>query len=134
MATILVLNSNISFKRGTTVKNDNYTGPAGTISIDTDKNEIRIHNGTTAGGVLANSNPVTINSNGLMLSSDKVKLDNLIQSPTGGGTNKVFYEEDNIITDNYTLTSGKNAMSTGPVTINTGIVVEIPTGTVWTII
>jgi hypothetical protein len=36
---------------------------------------------------------------------------------TGGGANQVFYENGQQITANYTVPSGKNAMTTGPVTI-----------------
>jgi len=35
---------------------------------------------------------------------------------TGGGTNQVFYQNDQTITTSYTITSTKNAMSTGPLT------------------
>ena len=35
---------------------------------------------------------------------------------TGGGTNQVFYQNDQTITTSYSLTAGKNAMSTGPIT------------------
>lgn len=40
---------------------------------------------------------------------------------TGGGRNRVFYENDQIVTDDYTITSGRNAMSAGPVQIGTDI-------------
>jgi hypothetical protein len=53
---------------------------------------------------------------------------------TGGGSNKVFVENDINVTSNYTITSGKNAMSAGPITIATGVTVTIPTGSVWTIV
>lgn len=33
----------------------------------------------------------------------------------GGSTDDVFYENSQIITTSYTVTSGKNAMSTGPI-------------------
>lgn len=35
---------------------------------------------------------------------------------TGGGTNQVFYENDQTITTSYTITANKNAMSTGTLT------------------
>jgi hypothetical protein len=35
---------------------------------------------------------------------------------TGGGLNEVFYQNDKTITTSYTLTTNKNAMSTGPLT------------------
>lgn len=37
-------------KRGTTAKNDAFTGLASEITIDTDKRSIRVHDGVTAGG------------------------------------------------------------------------------------
>jgi len=52
----------------------------------------------------------------------------------GGGNDLVFYENDMVVTTNYTLTSNKNAMSAGPVTINSGVTVTVPTGAVWTIV
>lgn len=53
---------------------------------------------------------------------------------TGGGTDAVFYENGQTVTTNYTITAGKNAMSAGPVTINSGISVTIPSGSVWTVL
>lgn len=40
----------VQFRRGTTVQNDNFTGAAGELSIDTTLNTIRVHNGSTVGG------------------------------------------------------------------------------------
>lgn len=40
----------IKFLRGTTAENDAYTGAAGTITIDTDQDGIRVHDGVTQGG------------------------------------------------------------------------------------
>ena len=53
---------------------------------------------------------------------------------TGGGTDTVFLENGNTVTTNYTLTTGKNAVSAGPVTINAGVTVTIPSNQVWTIV
>ena len=46
---------------------------------------------------------------------------------TGGGTDQVFLETGQTITENYTLTSGKNAITVSP-TINTGKEVIVPNG------
>ena len=54
--------------------------------------------------------------------------------PTGGTGNVVFYENDQTVTQNYTITSGKNAMSAGPITVNSGVTVTVPTGSTWTIV
>ena len=53
---------------------------------------------------------------------------------TGGGTDKIFYENGQTVTTNYTITNNTNAMSAGPVTINNGIAVTIGTGENWTIV
>jgi hypothetical protein len=54
--------------------------------------------------------------------------------PTGGTGNVVFYENDQTVTQDYTITSGKNAMSAGPITVNSGVTVTVPTGSTWTIV
>lgn len=41
----------IKFLRGNTAQNDAYTGPLGTITIDTQAKRIRLHDGATAGGL-----------------------------------------------------------------------------------
>ena len=53
---------------------------------------------------------------------------------TGGGSDSVFFENDVTVTTSYTITTSRNAMTAGPVTINGGVVVTIPSGSVWTIV
>ena len=53
---------------------------------------------------------------------------------TGGGTDQVFYENDATVNVNYTISSGKNAMSAGPITIADGITVTIPNGSTWSVV
>lgn len=53
---------------------------------------------------------------------------------TGGGADDVFQENSQTVTTNYTLTTGKSASSAGPVTINSGIAVTVPSGSRWVII
>ena len=40
----------LQFRRGTTSQNDSFTGALGELSVDTDKDQIRVHDGSTAGG------------------------------------------------------------------------------------
>lgn len=65
---------------------------------------------------------------------DRIATGTVRAAAQGGGTNEVFFENDIIVTDDYTITSGKNAMSAGPITINTGVTVTVTTGSVWTIV
>ena len=48
-------------------------------------------------------------------------------------TTKGLYEMANVISANYSITAGNNAMSAGPITINTGIAVTVPSGSTWVI-
>jgi hypothetical protein len=56
------------------------------------------------------------------------------KNATGGGTDEVFFENDNAVTTNYTLQTGKNALSAGPITINSGVTVTVPSGQSWVIV
>jgi hypothetical protein len=49
-------------------------------------------------------------------------------------TTKGLYEMNNTIDTNYSITSGNNAMSAGPITISSGYSVTIPTGSTWVIV
>lgn len=53
---------------------------------------------------------------------------------TGGGSDEVFVENSQTVTTNYTITSGKSAMSAGPVTINSGVTVTVPSGSRWVVV
>jgi len=60
--------------------------------------------------------------------------------PSGGATgasgsgDKVFYENDQAVTANYALTANTNAMTAGPITINNGVTVTIPSGANWVVL
>jgi len=53
---------------------------------------------------------------------------------SGSSGNAVFYENDTSVTASYSITSGKNAMSAGPITLNANVIVTIPAGSVWTVV
>ena len=53
---------------------------------------------------------------------------------TGGGSDAVFYENGQNVTTDYTITSSTNAMSAGPITVDSGATVTIPSGSTWTIV
>ena len=53
---------------------------------------------------------------------------------TGGGPDQAFYLNDTHITTDFAIPAGKNAMSAGPITIDVGAAVTVPSGSVWTII
>ena len=53
---------------------------------------------------------------------------------TGTGGNQVFVLNDQTVTANYTVPTGKNASSAGPITINTGVTVTVSTDSTWVIV
>ena len=52
----------------------------------------------------------------------------------GGGSDEIFVENAMTVTTDYELTSGKSASSVGPITINSGVTITIPSGQNWVIL
>jgi len=46
----------------------------------------------------------------------------------------VFWENGQTVTTDYTTTNNKNAMSAGPITINSGVTVTVGAGENWVIV
>ena len=53
---------------------------------------------------------------------------------TGGGTDQIFYLNGQTVTTSYSIPSGQNAGSFGPISINSGAIVTIPSGSTWSIV
>lgn len=56
------------------------------------------------------------------------------QGATGGGTDRVFIENDQTVNSDYTISTNRNAISVGPITIASGKTVTIPSGSSWVIL
>ena len=65
---------------------------------------------------------------------DGSQLTGISAGATGGSTDQVFYENDQVVTTNYTISTNRNAMTAGPITVNSGVTVTIPTGSEWSIV
>jgi hypothetical protein len=52
---------------------------------------------------------------------------------SGNTTTNGLYEMANTIASNYTIGNNNNAISAGPITINNGIAVTVPSGSTWVI-
>ena len=119
-------------------------GIAGTLTYEDVSNIDSVGIITARTGVIVGSG-VTLNATGVIatgvitatsFSGSGANLTNLPPSaPVGGAsTNTVFFENDNSVDVNYSVTSGKNAMSAGPIAIKSGITVTVPSGSFWTIV
>ena len=52
----------------------------------------------------------------------------------GGSTDHAFIENDITVSYDYTITTNRNAFSTGPVTVGSGVTVTIPSGSRWLVL
>ena len=154
----------LQLRRGTTTEHSTFTGAIGEITVDTTKDTIVVHDGTTAGGkplaveshlhtgvyepadatilktanigttvqeqLVSGTNIKTLNGSSVLGSGDLV----LSGGATGGGTDRIFVENDQVVTTDYTLVGTKNASTAGPITINTGVTVTVETGARWVIV
>lgn len=51
-----------------------------------------------------------------------------------GAAGGMFYENDITLNSNYTISTNKNAMSAGAITIASGVTVTVPSGSTWTVV
>lgn len=66
--------------------------------------------------------------------NDFVKIAGGGGGAAGTGGNQVFFQNDQTVTGSYTIPTGKNAGTFGPVSINSGVTVTVPSGSVWTVV
>ena len=55
-------------------------------------------------------------------------------NPNGVNFGVPIIENSQAIATSYCVSTGTNAMSSGPITVNDGVVVVVPDGSVWTVI
>ena len=53
---------------------------------------------------------------------------------SGGGSDAVFYENGQTVNSDYSITASTNAMSAGPITVDSAATVTIPSGSTWVIV
>ena len=84
---------------------------------------------TVTGGVT-----VTGTCTATAFAGDGSSLTGISAGATGGGSDEIFYENGQNVTTDYTITNGKNAMSAGPITIDSGVTVTVGAGETLTIV
>ena len=101
---------------------------------------------TTALDVNGTANVTTLSIGGTAITASAAELNfvdgvtSAIQTqlnakgPVGGGSDSLFYENGQTMTTNYTIPATKNAMSTGPITINSGVTLTVDTGARYVVI
>ena len=106
------------------------------ISFDVSGTDaIRIPVGTTAQRPTAATGQIRYNSSNSQFEGyNGSAWGQLGGGATGGGGDTVFVENSNAVTVDYTITTNKNAMSAGDITVNSGVTVTVPTGSRWVIV
>jgi len=133
------LNAGGTFPDGTTAV------PSITFSDDTDTGIFRSGSGlvsVSANGVKVATFPTSAGSSGQVLSTNGSGVLSFVDQSgggaVGGGSDKLFMENGTTMTTNYTLGTEFgatcNALSAGPITINAGITLTIPSGSVYTVV
>jgi hypothetical protein len=105
----------------------------------TDQNSVYIRGGTSASyttgvEIEAGSSALVAWDSTISPSGDFIKVAGGGGGASGTGANQIFFENDLTVTGSYTIPTGKNAGTFGPVTINSGVVVTVPSGSVWTVV
>ena len=133
------LNAGGTFPDGTTAV------PSITFSSDTDTGIFKSGNGLvsiTSNGTKVATFPTSQGSNGQVLATDGGGTLSFVDQSgggaVGGGSDKLFMENGTTMTTNYTIGTEfgatANALSAGPITINAGVTLTIPSGSVYTVV
>jgi hypothetical protein len=80
---------------------------------------------------LASPVPIGIPSDGTITPS---MLEDDFSAATGGGTDAIFFINEQTVTTSYSIPSNRNAFTAGPISVNSGAVVTIPSGSTWVIV
>ena len=76
---------------------------------------------------------MTIPRNLSFLAQDYVQSTGNLTTPQIIASNGLFLNS-NTISASYTIPAGQNALSAGPITINTGITITVDTGSTWVVV
>ena len=77
--------------------------------------------------------PSQSSNSGKFLTTNGTAASWAVLDTDANSTSKGLYEHANTISANYAITSGNNALTAGPISINSGITVTIPSGSTWVI-
>jgi len=98
--------------------------------------EVGIGTYASSGTTLARTVVLDSSNSGSLVSFSAGTKDVFVTYPAGrsvsGGDG--YTENDATITVSSTINTGRNAISAGPVSINSGITVTVPSGSVWTVV
>ena len=125
-------NYTVQLRRGTATEHGSFTGAAGEVTVNTTRNSVHVHDGSTAGGTeMATKSSVDNLSSDTITDADSdthVKVEASSDSDTiaftAGGTNIVNMTASTVtVAGDLTVTGTSTAMQTETVTIDDNIIV-----------
>jgi hypothetical protein len=117
----------------TTTLTGNNANLSGTVRM-TSTGAVLVPAGTTAERPTAATGLFRFNSSLIRFEGYNGASWGTLGGATGGGNDQIFYENGQNVTTDYTIASTKNAMSAGPITIDSGATVTVDTGANWVIV
>ena len=133
----------LQLRRGTTAQHSSFTGAIGEVTVDTSKKTIVVHDGATPGGMPLLPKTMTdgtangvayLNGSKVLTTGSALTFDGELLSAPRVSSKQGIFTNANTITANQTIAATDNAGSYGPMSINSGVVVTVSSGAVWTII
>ena len=120
---------------GATVIADNVVDEANLKVSNTPTNGyfLSAQSGNTGGMTWAEVDalPSQSSNSGKFLTTNGSAASWAVLDTDANSTSKGLYEHAHTIAANYSITSGNNALTAGPITINSGVSVTVPTGSTW---
>ena len=95
---------------------------------------VKISTGTTGNRPTAQTGMLRFNTSLVQFEGYNGTAWTGVGGASGGSGNPIVYENDITISVDYTITTNKNAMSAGPLTLNSGITVTVPSGSTWVVL
>lgn len=89
---------------------------------------------TSTGTTLTRTVLTSTNSNNAINLSGTAEVFITAAAQDFDAINDIFWENAQTVSANYTISTGKNAGTFGPVTVNSGVTVTVPSGSTWTIV
>lgn len=149
-----------AFSTDPTLDNDGNALTAGDLYFNTVANRLKVYSGSAwlfaivdtttvvektsstgsaviPAGTTAERNSSPVNGNfryNSSLNSFEGYVDGAWGGVGGAQAGGVIYENNQTVTANYTISTNKNGFSVGPITVNSGVTVTVPSGSVWVII
>ena len=99
------------------------------LAPTTTKGDLIVRNGT-------GNTRLAVGTNAYVLTADSTAATGVkwAAATSSNITPQGLWENNAAITSNYSITSGNNALSAGPISIASGVVVTVPSGSVWVVV